>query len=329
MIPSDAARERLATLHAAMREENDGPPVPATPETYGIAPLGFRLPATTRLGAVHLQVADLARSLEFYVDILGLRVLEREGARASLAAHGDDVPLIHLRELPGASPVPRRGRLGLYHYAILLPDRAALGRFYLRLHELGVRPGASDHRVSEAFYLHDPDGLGIEVYADRPRRQWLRRGRELVIVTEPLDLRALEHAAAGTRWSGMPRGTTIGHVHLHVGDLDEAAAFYHAGLGLDVVVWRYPGALFLSAGGYHHHLGTNTWAPQAAPAGPDDARLLAWTMRLALRSDVDAAARSLEQAGHHVDHRPGEWWAPDPWGTVLHVTSTQPAARGG
>ena len=136
--------------------------------------------------------------------------------------------------------------------------------------------GSSDHGVSKSLYLTDPDGLGIEVYADRPRSEWHRDGRQLLMATEPLDVRGVVAAAGGEQWSGMPDGTRLGHVHLFVANLDEGEKFYHAGLGFDKVVWSYPGALFLSAGGYHHHLGTNTWAQHASPATDHDARLLDW-----------------------------------------------------
>jgi len=278
----------------------------------GIAPRGYRLPAELRLGRVRLQVADLARSLEYYERVLGFRVLRRSGADAVLAAHGDDTPLVELHEKPGVAPVPRRGRLGLYHFAILLPDRAALGRFVAHLAEVGERAGASDHFVSEALYLQDPDGLGIEVYADRPRSAWRVEGGQIAMATEPLDLADLVRAAGGERWAGMPAGTTVGHVHLHVGDLDEAAAFYHQGLGLDQVVWSYPGALFLSAGGYHHHLGLNTWAAGAAPATDDDARLLEWEI---LVPTPDDALASLSRAGYAAE----DGVVRDPWGTALRI----------
>ncbi|MFN2564220.1 MAG: VOC family protein [Gemmatimonadaceae bacterium] len=290
---------------------------------YGIAPPGYRLPDATHLGRVRLQVSDLERSLTYYGDVLGFRVLERSGGRATLGAHGDDRPLLELVERVGATPVPRRGRLGIYHFAILLPDRAALGRFIGHLGRIGARAGMSDHFVSEAVYLQDPDNLGIEVYADRPRSAWRHEGRQLAMATEPLDARSVAAAAAaGEPWAGMPPGTVIGHVHLHVGDIDEATAFYHAGLGLDKVVWSYPGALFLSAGGYHHHLGTNTWAAGAPPAGEGDARLLDWEIVVPRPDDVDAAARSLESAGYAVarDGR-ASWTATDPWGTTLRLVA--------
>ncbi|MBI4521637.1 MAG: VOC family protein, partial [Gemmatimonadetes bacterium] len=213
----------------------------ATPGSYGDAPSGYRLPQATRLGPVHLQIADLARSLAFYEGVLGLRVGEHAASSAVLTAHGDATPLVELRERRGTRPVPHRGRLGLYHFAILLPDRAALGSFVRHLDDVRVRAGAADHVVSEAFYLQDPDNLGIEVYADRPRSAWRRVGRELMMATDPVDMAGLVQAAGEVRWSGMPAGTTIGHVHLHVGDLDRAADFFSEALGFDRTVWHYPG----------------------------------------------------------------------------------------
>jgi catechol 2,3-dioxygenase len=298
---------------------------PATPGSYGQAPSGYRLPDATRLGRVTLQISSLDASLAYYQEVLGFRVLARDGARATLAAHGDDRPLIELRERPGARPVPRRGCFGLYHFAILLPDRASLGRFVRHLADIGVRAGAGDHLVSEAFYLHDPDNLGIEVYADRPQSTWRRIGRELMMATDPVDVAGLLEAAGEARWSGMPAGTTLGHVHLHVGDTGQAGAFFGEGLGFDRTVWHYPGALFFSAGGYHHHLGTNTWAGETRPAAEDEARLLEWEVLLPSRRDADAALESLAAAGATVERGPDGGAARDPWGTLVRLRVTGPS----
>jgi catechol 2,3-dioxygenase len=303
---------------------------PSTP--YGIPAPGHRLPAAARPGRVKLQVADLARSLAFYRQVLGLQPLERGAGAASLGPAGATAPLVELHELPGARPAPRRGRLGLYHFAVLLPERAALGRFLAHLiADAGGRrsyTGMSDHAVSEAIYLSDPDGLGIEVYADRPRSSWRARDRELVMTTEPLDADALIAAGADEPWSEAPPGTTIGHVHLHVGDLDEAAGFYHRALGLDETVWSYPGALFFSAGGYHHHLGTNTWAAEAVPAGDNDARLLEWELLLPGDEDVARALDALARSGAPV-HRDGSGGETrDPWGTALGIRTASPSLTG-
>lgn len=287
----------------------------------GVAPPGYRLPDELRLGAVNLQVADLARSLTFYERVLGLRLLETHASGATLGAAGDDRPLVRLTERPGAAPAPQKGRHGLYHFALLLPDRAALGRFVAHLSAIGARAGASDHLVSEALYLRDPDGLGIEVYADRPRSSWRVANREIRMTSEPLDLAAVADAGAGERWMGMPSGTRVGHVHLHVGDLGQASHFYHVALGLDRMVWSYPGALFLAAGGYHHHLGLNTWAgPDARPAGEGDARLIEWHIVLP-RAQLASARRSVEGAGYEVSETEVGWRTTDPWGTTVHVVA--------
>jgi catechol 2,3-dioxygenase len=288
--------------------------------TYGIRPSGYRLPDATRLGSVRLQVSSLDRSLEYYERVLGLHVLSRTASAAHLAPAGAAQALIHLETRPGVRPA-RRGALGLVHFAILLPDRASLGSFIQHLASLGERAGMADHLVSEAVYLTDPDGLGIEVYADRPRASWVTSGHELAMTTEPLDVQSVTAAAGGAPWRGMPAATVLGHVHLHVGNLDEAAAFYHAALGFDKVVWSYPGALFMSAGGYHHHLGTNTWSPGPRPDA-DQARLLAWDIHVPREIDAAAAAASLSAAGYGVrgSHDGGPTWtAVDPWGTALRL----------
>jgi catechol 2,3-dioxygenase len=297
---------------------------PAVPGSYGEAPRGFRLSAATSVGAVLLQVADLSRSLEFYRETLGLTELEREGSRAVLGVGEGSVTLVELHERRGAHAVPRHGRLGLFHFAILLPDRPSLGRFTRHLADLGVATGAADHLVSESIYLSDPDGLGIEVYADRPRESWRRVGRELMMATDPLDTSAVVSEAGNTRWMGMPGGTTMGHVHLRVGDLATAASFYSEALGFDRTVWSYPGAMFFAAGGYHHHLGTNVWAgPAAQPAAADEAQLLEWRLSVADPTSLQAMAESLVRAGYVAEHETfgggGTIRTYDPWGTTLRL----------
>jgi catechol 2,3-dioxygenase len=298
---------------------------PASPGSYGEAPRGFRLPPATRLGPVGLRVADLGRSIAYYETTLGLRLLERAALRATLGTQGEDFPLVELHEQHGARPAPRRGHLGLYHFAILLPDRLTLGRFARHLGEIGAQAGASDHLVSESFYLQDPDNLGIEVYADRPPSTWRRIGRQLMMATDPIDIPGLLEAAGETPWTGMPRGTVMGHVHLHVGELPAASAFFSEALGFDRMVWQYPGALFLAAGGYHHHLGTNTWAGPGARSPDDDmARLLEWNIVLPDPADLNAVAESLAAAGHPIERDTsgagGESLrVKDPWGTPIRL----------
>ncbi|HEX6558484.1 MAG TPA: VOC family protein [Longimicrobiales bacterium] len=284
---------------------------------YGIAPAGFRLPADTHIGRVRLQIGDLGHSRDFYEHVLGFEVL---------AAGADTVTLgVGTRALielvAGATePLPQR-HLGLYHFAILLPERAALGRCLRHLIETDIHTGSADHLVSEALYLSDPDGLGIEIYRDRERSEWSAHGRELVMTTEPLDSTALLASGGDEAWAGMPAGTIIGHVHLHVGDLERARAFYHNALGLDVVVWSYPGALFLSAGGYHHHLGVNTWAgPRAQAPAAGQPRLLDWELILPTGEAVAEASASLASASEIVSpEEVGGSIAVDPWGTSVHL----------
>ena len=292
----------------------------ALPGTYGEAPPGFRLPDGTHLGPVVLQVAELDRSLRFYESVLGFSVLARTATGAVLAAHASRRPLLELRERKGARPVAARGRLGLFHFAILLPDRPSLGRFVRHLGEIGVRAGAGDHVVSEAFYLNDPDGLGIEVYADRPRESWQRVGRELVMGTGTVDVPGLLAVAGPEEWVGLPTDAVIGHVHLHVADIARASAFYATALGFDRIVWSYPGALFFGAGGYHHHLGTNVWAGAGAPpASEDEARLVEWTIELPDTAVVEAAATSIAAAQFAADREGHDLVARDPWGTAVRL----------
>ena len=287
--------------------------------SYGLAPPNYRLPDAAHIGPVHLQVSDLARSIAYYENVLGMRVLRQLGGDATLGADVDDRPLIHLRERAGARPVPRAGRFGLYHFAILLPDRAALGRFLRHLASIDEPFGASDHLVSEALYLHDPDGLGIEVYADRPRDTWrIDERRQLHMTVDPLDVDDIIASAGGVAWTGLPAGTVMGHVHLHVGDLAAAEKFFHAGLGFDKMVWEFRGALFLSAGGYHHHLATNTWS-RGPSAADDEARLLAWDLVVPGRDDADAVARSLQEHGGSPSMIDNGWIVKDPWGTPVRV----------
>jgi catechol 2,3-dioxygenase-like lactoylglutathione lyase family enzyme len=173
---------------------------------YGVLPPGYRLPDQTRVGRVRLQVGDLDRSVGYYRDVLGFRTIEAHG-RCELAPQGDDHVIAELHEFHGARHVPPGGLLGLYHFAVLLPDRAALGRLVRYLLKAGMQFGSADHAVSESIYLWDPDGLGIEIYADRPRASWQTRGRELMMGTDLLDLQSLVALADGD-WTGIPMGTT-------------------------------------------------------------------------------------------------------------------------
>src|SRR5437588_8339458 len=227
------------------------------------------LPAETSMGPVHLTVSDLHRSLDYYRSVVGLDMLEQGAGRASLGA--DSTELLGLVEEADAEPSD--GYTGLYHFALLVPDRPSLARWLAHaVRERVPLTRLSDHYVSEAIYLRDPDRHGIEIYADRPRELWEGRvGQRMT--TEPLDVADLLAQGDGD-FDRLPAGTTIGHVHLKVAAIPETVEFYRDVLGFDLVVERVPQAAFLSAGGYHHHLGANTWESFGAPPPPEGSAAL-------------------------------------------------------
>ena len=236
-----------------------------------------RIDPATHMGAVHLSVSDLARSLDYYRESIGLELLAQEAGEASLGAGG--VELLRLTESPGARPADDYS--GLFHFALLLPERADLARWLAHAARARVAlTGASDHFVSEALYLRDPDHHGIEIYWDRPREHW--EGRVAQMGTWPLDLDDLLGAlpgAAEAQFDALPAGTRMGHVHLRVADVEETVQFYRDRVGLDLMAQLGGQAAFLSAGGYHHHIGGNTWESRgAAPAPEGTARLEQFTI---------------------------------------------------
>lgn len=275
------------------------------------------VPDGTELGAVHLTVRDVERSVAYYRDAIGLELLGRENGRASLGAGGNE--LVTLFEAPGAQPV--RGTTGLYHLALLLPTRADLARWLAHASRDGVAVGgASDHFVSEALYLRDPDRHGIEIYADRPREIWdgLVASR---MTSLPLDLddllREVGDGAAKT-YEGMPDGAKMGHIHLAVSDVGRTVAFYRDVLGFDLTA-AIPGqAAFFAAGGYHHHVAGNTWeSAGGSPPPPGAAALRHATVVLPTREDRDALLAQLDDAGHGFEDSPHGPLVRDPSGIPL------------
>ena len=251
------------------------------------------------IGTVELTVSDLDAQAAFYREAIGLTELRCEPEIVELGARDDDTPLVTLVHRPDAPPRPSR-TTGLFHLALLVPTRDDLARAVHRVTRAAQRfTGASDHLVSEAFYLDDAEGNGIEIYHDRPREEWERDGTELRMATLPLDLSSvLAGVDAGDVGDGMPAGTRVGHVHLQVSDIPEADAFYVGTLGFEPMVRSYPGALFVAAGGYHHHVGLNTWAGVGIPAPPVGALgLLRFTVVLPDAAALEDVKGSVAAAG--------------------------------
>jgi len=228
-----------------------------------------------RIGTVNLRVRQLARAVDFYTDVLGFQVATSDQSSAQLSAGGES--LLELHQDPAARPV--QGTAGLYHFAVLVPSRLELAKSLKQLIDTQTPlQGFADHLVSEAIYLADPDGNGIEIYRDRPRDEWPYRDGHLVMATDPLDVKGLLEELAGTdeEWTGLAQGTVIGHIHLQVSELPRSIEFYQQTLGFDLILRYGPQAAFLSAGGYHHHVGINTWAGVGVPPAPNEATGLIW-----------------------------------------------------
>jgi catechol 2,3-dioxygenase len=277
----------------------------------------------TAIGAVGLTVSDTARSRAFYERAIGLRSFDRDDGTIALGAEAA-MPLVELRGDSSAPALDRRAT-GLYHLAILVPTRRdlalAIGRLVQARWPLD---GASDHLVSEALYLSDPDGNGIEIYRDRPREQWRHTDGRLEMATLPLDLNGVIEAleASDSRFEEhAPAGTTIGHVHLQVADLSEAEAFYNGVLGFDVMVRGYPGALFVSAGGYHHHIGLNTWHSRGgAPPAAGSVGLRSFEVALPDQAGLETVLARVRAAGIAIDEDDGAPLVRDPSGNGVRLS---------
>lgn len=269
-----------------------------------------RLHPATRLGAVHLTVTKLERSLAFYQQVLGFQLHAHTEQWAALGAGQMD--LLHLVEVPGARQVSHHA--GLYHVALRTPSRLALGQVLRSLVEHGVQIGGSDHLVSEAIYLTDPDGIGLEIYWDRPRAQWPYEQGRLVMDSRPLDYQGLLCGLVNepTCWSGLAAETVIGHIHLHVDHLPPAVAFYQDCVGFEVMT-HWANAAFFAAGGYHHHVGATTWAGVDAPPQPTDAvGLRHFVMTLANEEERTHLIERLVQGGVTFEERIDGLYVRDP-----------------
>ncbi len=285
----------------------------------------------TRLGHVHLTVAGLDREIAFYQEVLGFQLHRRDGAGAGLGAGGED--LLVLTEQRGARRV--RGRTGLYHFAVLLPSRRELARSIARLFSRRYPNAPTDHIITKTTYLSDPEGNGIELYADTPGDgSWDVVGGNFVVRdaaghlrsgTEPLDVEGLlKELQPGDHLDApVPEETRIGHVHLHVADVAEAARFYHDLLGFDIkILSPEMGVGFVSAGGYHHHIGFNTWAGKgAAPSPPDALGLRYFTVVLPSRADLEKLEARVRQAGMEAEQGSEELSIRDPSRNTVRFTN--------
>jgi len=263
----------------------------------------FRLPPQTHIGYANLYTANLTRSLDFYVGKMGFHQIGSADDTVTLSADGHTAHIL-LTERKGWKPKPTRST-GLYHVAILLPSRASLARLFKRLVNLRYPFGGfSDHLVSEALYLDDPDGNGLELYRDRPRNEWRYVNGQVQIGTEPLDVTKLLSEGDDSGWSGVDAATKIGHVHLHVADLAQAKTFYADLLGLPVSIdYSVNGAMFVAAGYYHHHIGFNIWAG-TQPQPPQTLGLREFSLVVPDTGTLDSVRERFDQAGVRVESQP-------------------------
>ncbi|MDT8861328.1 VOC family protein [Alkalihalobacillus sp. MEB130] len=283
--------------------------------------MGFQLHPDTELGSVQLKVSNLERSLVFYEQIIGLTILTRNEDVVQLTADGKE-PLLILQEEPNAQIYPPNSTLGLYHVAILLPERKNLGAFLKHVIEHRLEIGSADHFVSEAIYLADPDHNGLEIYWDRPKTGWIKvDDTNYKMVTERIDGEGLIREAGNLTWKGLPEKTKIGHVHFHVHDLAESKEFYKQ-LGFDVTVGNMTkmGMLFLAAGGYHHHIGLNVWAGPNAISRANSVGISYYTIVLPTREEWLKLIRQLKGNGIPIlEENDKQCFVQDPTGIAIRL----------
>lgn len=281
--------------------------------------MGFHRKPTTFVSHVNIKVENLERSLQFYQEILGFDILDQTSSTAKLTTDGK-TNILSLEQPENV--IPKQGRTtGLYHFALLLPKKSDLANIVVHLTENNIRFGASDHLVSEALYLADPDGNEIEIYIDRDPSEWDWNGEEVAMTTDPLNFeRLLKSIDPQNLWKGMPEDTIMGHIHLHVSELEKTEEFYVKGLGFDVVN-RYGGqALFISSGKYHHHLGLNTWNGVGAPKAPENSvGMESFTLILADEESIKTTIDNLQSIGASVIEEDGQHITYDPSGNRIKL----------
>lgn len=281
--------------------------------------MSFHRPPNTFVGEVKLKVQNMDRALRFYQDVIGFRVLDRTEKEARLTADGRTV-LLSIEQPDPVSPMQGR-TTGLYHFALLLPTRSDLARIVRHLAESGLNIGSSDHLVSEALYLSDPDGNGIEIYRDRDPKEWEWNRGEVRMTVDPLNFQDLLSEGSHEPWVGLPAETVMGHIHLHVSELPKTEEFYTKGLGFEVVNRFGAQALFISTGKYHHHIGLNTWNGTGAPRPPEhSAGLKAFTLVYGDEAARARAVASVQSLGATVAEEEGGFVTEDPSGNQIFMS---------
>lgn len=280
--------------------------------------MNFHHEPITFVGQVNLKVQNLERSLAFYKEVIGFKVLAQTDRSANLTADGKTV-LLSI-EQPN-NVVPKQGRTtGLYHYALLLPKRSDLAKIVRHFLEIGLQFGSSDHLVSEALYLSDPDGNGIEIYIDRDPSEWVWENGKVDMAVDPLNFPDLLAEGKQQSWKGLPAGTVMGHIHLHVSELKKTEEFYIKGLGFEVVNRYGAQALFISDGKYHHHIGLNTWNGVGAPTpAPNSVGLESFTLILANEEKRNELIAQLKNIGASVTEEKGSFVTTDPSGNRIYL----------
>ncbi|ARI79207.1 glyoxalase [Halobacillus mangrovi] len=276
----------------------------------------FKSP-NTYIGLVKIKVQDLERSIQFYQDVIGFQVFKQTKRKAHLTADGSSV-LLTIEQPEFVKPL-QTSATGLYHFALLVPTRKDLAKILHHLSKIGIRLGSSDHLVSEALYLSDPDGNGIEIYTDRDSEKWIWNQTGVKMAVDPIDTNDLLSELENRDWQGLPSHTKMGHIHLHVAELQNSQTFYEA-LGFEVVSRLGNQALFMSTGGYHHHLGLNTWKGIHAPSAPEDsAGLNAFSIIFPNKEKREIAAHQLDFLDYPVIKEPEFYRTEDPSGNKVHM----------
>jgi catechol 2,3-dioxygenase len=270
----------------------------------------------TTLGHVRLRVSNLEQSIQFYKEVIGFPIAQIEGKVAYLKVE-EEKTLLVLEEIPNAVRLPERSVAGLYHVAILLPDRPSLASILYHFADKHIQIGQADHLVSEALYLADPDGNGLEIYRDRDRSEWeLEQNGDYKMASDPINIESLIQEAEEHSWKGLPQGTVIGHVHMHVSDLDETEAFYRDIIGFETVGdYHAMRAKFMAAGRYHHHLGFNIWAGKGVTPTPETAVGMSYfTVKLVDNEEREKLLERLQKADYPFKEESSIIWVVDPAG---------------